>query len=31
MIDKISENITESMTDLIKKKLDLFSSTINNK
>ena len=30
-INKISENITESMTDLIKKKLDLFSSTINNK
>ena len=30
-IDKISKNITESMGDLIKKKLDLFSSTINNK
>ena len=30
-IDKISENITESIGDLIKKKLDLFSSTINNK
>jgi PTH1 family peptidyl-tRNA hydrolase len=30
-INKISENITESMADLIKKKLDLFSSTINNK
>ena len=30
-INKISENITESMGDLIKKKLDLFSSTINNK
>ena len=30
-IDKISENITESIGDLIKKKLDLFSSTVNNK
>tara|TARA_Y100000992_G_scaffold284320_1_gene234356 strand:- start:56 stop:616 length:561 start_codon:yes stop_codon:yes gene_type:complete len=30
-IDKISENITESIEDLIKKKLDLFSSIINNK
>ncbi len=30
-IDKISKNITESMGDLIEKKLDLFSSTINNK
>ena len=30
-IDKISKNITESMGDLIKKKLDSFSSTINNK
>ena len=30
-IDKISENITESIADLIKKKLDLFSSTVNNK
>ena len=30
-IHKISENITESIGDLIKKKLDLFSSTVNNK
>ena len=30
-IDKISENITDSISDLIKKKLDLFSSTVNNK
>ena len=30
-IDKISENITESIEYLIKKKLDLFSSTVNNK
>ena len=30
-IDKISENITESIGDLVKKKLDLFSSTVNNK
>ncbi len=30
-IDKISENITESIKDLIEKKLDLFSSTVNNK
>jgi len=30
-IDKISINITESISDLIKKKLDLFSSTVNNK
>ena len=30
-IDKISKNITESIEDLIKKKLDLFSSTVNNK
>ena len=30
-IDKISKNITESIGDLIKKKLDLFSSTVNNK
>jgi len=30
-IDKISENITESIGELIKKKLDLFSSTVNNK
>ena len=30
-IDKISENITDSIGDLINKKLDLFSSTVNNK
>ncbi len=30
-LDKISENINESIGDLIKKKLDLFSSTVNNK
>jgi PTH1 family peptidyl-tRNA hydrolase len=30
-IDKILKNITESIEDLIKKKLDLFSSTVNNK
>ena len=30
-INKICENITESIGDLIKKKLDLFSSTVNNK
>ena len=30
-IDKISKNITESMEDLIKKKLDSFSSNVNNK
>ena len=30
-IDKISDNITQSIGDLIKKKLDLFSSNINNK
>ena len=30
-IDKISTHITESIGDLINKKLDLFSSTINNK
>ena len=30
-INKISENITESIGDLIKKKLDLFSSIVNNK
>jgi PTH1 family peptidyl-tRNA hydrolase len=30
-IDKISENITDSIGVLIKKKLDLFSSTVNNK
>ncbi|MDA9678327.1 aminoacyl-tRNA hydrolase [Candidatus Pelagibacter sp.] len=30
-INKITKNITESIEDLIKKKLDLFSSTVNNK
>jgi peptidyl-tRNA hydrolase, PTH1 family len=30
-INKISENITESIKSLIEKKLDLFSSTVNNK
>mgnify|MGYP001319271089 FL=1 len=30
-IDNISKNITESIADLIKKKLDLFSSSVNNK
>ncbi len=30
-IKKISEDITDSIGDLIKKKLDLFSSTVNNK
>ena len=30
-IDKISENITEAIGELIKKKLDSFSSTVNNK
>ena len=30
-IDKISNNIIESIGDLINKKLDLFSSTVNNK
>ena len=30
-INKITENIIESIGDLIKKKLDLFSSTVNNK
>ena len=30
-IDKISKNIADSIGDLIKKKLDLFSSTVNNK
>jgi PTH1 family peptidyl-tRNA hydrolase len=30
-INKISEHITDSIGDLIKKKLDLFSSTVNNK
>ena len=31
MIDKISKNINESIGELIKKKLDLFSSYVNNK
>jgi len=30
-INKISMNITDSIGDLIKKKLDLFSSNVNNK
>ena len=30
-IDKISSYITESIGDLINKKLDIFSSTVNNK
>tara|TARA_B100001175_G_scaffold174364_1_gene148122 strand:+ start:900 stop:1460 length:561 start_codon:yes stop_codon:yes gene_type:complete len=30
-IEKISNNITDSISILIEKKLDLFSSTINNK
>ena len=30
-IDKILENITESIEILVEKKLDLFSSTVNNK
>ena len=30
-IEKISKDINESIGDLIKKKLDLFSSTVNNK
>ncbi len=30
-IEKISKNITDSIPDLINKKLDLFSSTVNNK
>ena len=30
-INKISINITDSIGDLINKKLDLFSSTVNNK
>tara|TARA_Y100000287_G_scaffold934_1_gene872 strand:- start:248 stop:616 length:369 start_codon:yes stop_codon:yes gene_type:complete len=29
-IEKISKNITDSISTLIEKKLDLFSSTINN-
>ena len=30
-IEKILENITESISILVEKKLDLFSSTVNNK
>ena len=30
-IDKITENITESISILVDKKLDLFSSTVNNR
>ena len=30
-IEKISNNITESVSILVEKKLDLFSSTVNNK
>jgi len=30
-LEKISKNITDSISILIKKKLDLFSSTVNNK
>ena len=30
-IEKISKDITESMSILVEKKLDLFSSTVNNK
>ena len=30
-IEKISNNINESISILIEKKLDLFSSTVNNK
>ena len=30
-LDKITENITDSLEILIDKKLDLFSSTVNNK
>ena len=30
-IEKISKNINDSIGELIQKKLDLFSSTINNK
>ena len=29
-IEKISNNITESISILVEKKLDLFSSTVNN-
>ena len=30
-IEKISKNIPESISILVEKKLDLFSSTVNNK
>ena len=30
-IEKILNNITESISILVEKKLDLFSSTVNNK
>ena len=30
-IEKISNNITDSISILVDKKLDLFSSTVNNK
>ena len=30
-IEKISKNITDSISILVDKKLDLFSSTVNNK
>ena len=30
-LEKIKNNITESISILINKKLDLFSSTVNNK
>ena len=30
-IEKISKHITESISILVEKKLDLFSSTVNNK
>ena len=30
-IEKISKDITDSISMLVEKKLDLFSSTINNK
>ena len=30
-IEKISKDITESLSILVEKKLDLFSSTVNNK
>ena len=30
-IEKISQNITDSISILVEKKLDLFSSTVNNK